>query len=106
MRPVHGYSEAYYRLLKSLGILASQSHALGISKEDFGTNCFALASDLEKVSSVMSSGANVQGIDLRVSGTGLADGQGQANSGVSRVYFITHYQAFIELRAGTVTLLT
>ena len=78
----------------------------GGSKEDFDTNCFALASDLEKVSTVMSSGANVQGIDLRCSGSGLADGEGNANSGVDRVYFITHYQAFIELRAGTVTLLT
>ena len=106
MRPVHGYSEAYYRLLKSLGILTSQAHALGVSKKDFNTNCFALAIDLEKVGTVMSSGQNVQGLDLRVSGTGLADGQGLANSGVDRVYFITSYQAFIELRAGTVTLLT
>ena len=86
-RPVRGYSEAYYRLLRSLGILTSQAHSIAVSRKDFNSNSFCLATDCEKVSTVMSSGTNVQGVECRVSGTGLANGQGEANSGVARVFF-------------------
>ena len=105
-RPVRGYSEAYYRLLRGLGILSSQAHSLAVSKKDFGSNSFALVTDCEKVSTVQSSGMNVQGVETRISGSFLADGQGQANSGVDRVFFHCHYQIFCEIRAGSVTLRT
>ena len=105
-RPVRGYSEAYYRLLRSLGILSSQSHALAVSKRDFNTNSFCLATDCEKVSTVQSSGQNVQGVDTRISGSFLSNGLNQANGGVDRVFFHMHYQVFIEIRAGSVTVLT
>ena len=105
-RPVRGYSEAYYRLLRSLGILSSQSHALAVSKRDFVTNSFCLATGCEKVSTVQSSGQNVQGVDTRISGSFLSNGLNQANSGVDRVFFHMHYQVFIEIRAGSVTALT
>ena len=105
-RPVRGYSEAYYRLLRSLGILSSQAHSIAVSKKDFNTNSFCLATDCEKVSTVASSGMNVQGVECRISGSGLADGQNQVSSGVDRVFFHMHYQVFIELRAGSVTVLT
>ena len=45
MRPVTGYGEAYYRLLRSLGIVASQSHSLAITREDFNSTSFVLATD-------------------------------------------------------------
>ena len=48
MRPVHGYSEAYFRLLRSLGIVASQAHAIAVSRQDFNTNSFCLAIDTDK----------------------------------------------------------
>ena len=105
-RPVRGYSEAYMRLLRALGILSSQAHSIAVSKKDFSTNSFCLASDTKQVSTVQSSGQNVQGVETRISGSFLADGQGQANSGVDRVFFHMHYQVFIEIRAGSVTLLT
>ena len=105
-RPVRGYSEALYRLCRSLGILSSQAHSLAVSRKDFNTNSFCLATDCEKVSTVASSGVNVQGVETRISGSFLADGQAQANSGVDRVFFHMHYQVFCELRAGSVTLLT
>ena len=67
MRPVTGYSEAYFRLLRALGIASSQSHALGTTREDFNTNAFVLATDCEKQSTVASSGLNLQGVDIRCS---------------------------------------
>ena len=106
MRPVHGYSEAYFRLLRSLGIVASQAHAIAISKQDFNTNSFALAIDTEKVSTVASSGQNVQGVETRVEGNFLANGLNAANSGVAQCHFFLHYQVFFEIRAGSCTLLT
>ena len=105
-RPVRGYAEAYYRLLRGLGILSSQAHSIAVSKKDFDTNSFCLATDCEKVSTVQSSGQSVQEVETRVNGSFLANGQNQANSGVDRVFFHIHYQVFIELRAGSVTLLT
>ena len=87
-RPVNGYSEAYFRLLRTLGIVASQSHTLGVSREDFNTNCFCLATDTEKVSTVMSSGQNVQGIDMRVEGRYLSDGEGETIQESTDVSFI------------------
>ena len=98
-------SEVYYRLLRALGILSSQAHSIVVSKKDFDTNSFCLEADCEKVSTVQSSGANVQGLECRTSGSFLANGLGQANSGVDRVFFHMHYQVFIELRAGSVSLL-
>ena len=49
MRPVHGYSEAYVRLLRTLGIVASQAHAIGASKQDFDINNYCPAIDTEQV---------------------------------------------------------
>ena len=69
MRPVHGYSECYFRLLRTLGIVSSQAHALGISRDDFNTHSFCFAVDCEKVSTVMSSGQNVQGVETRIEGS-------------------------------------
>ena len=80
MRPVHGYSEAYFRLLRTLGIVAPQAHAIGVSKQDFDTNSFCLATDTEQVSTVSSSGVNVQGIEARCAVSGLSDNQGIPNS--------------------------
>ena len=77
-----------------------------MSKKDFDTNTFVLATDCEKVSTVQSSGQNVQGVETRINGSFLANGQDQANSGVDRVFFHMHYQIFCELRAGSVTVLT
>ena len=105
-RPAHGYAECYYRLLRGLGIVASQAHSLAISKQDFDTNSFCFCVDCEKVSTVSSSGLNTQGVETRVSGSFLADGQGNANSGVDRVFFHLHAECFIEIRAGSCTLLT
>ena len=34
-RPVRGYSEAYMRLLRALGILSSQAHSVAVSRNDF-----------------------------------------------------------------------
>ena len=66
MRPVHGYSGAYFRLLRTLCIVASQLHAIGVSRQDFDTNSFAFATDTEtKVSTVSWSGVNVQGVETR-----------------------------------------
>ena len=87
-------------------ILSSQAHSIAVSKKDFDTNSFCLATDCEKVSTVASTGVNVQGVETRINGSFLANGQNQANSGVDRVFFHMHYQVFIELRAGSVTLLT
>ena len=106
MRPVHGYSEAYFRLLRSLGIVASQAHAIAISKQDFNTNSFALAIDTEKVSTVASSGQNVQGVETRVEGNFLANGLNNVNSGIAQCHFFLHYQVFCEIHAGSCTLLT
>ena len=87
MRPVHGYSEAYFRLLRTLGIVGSQAHAIGPSRNDFDTNSFCLATDCEKVSTVASTGQNVQGVETRCEASFLADGQNNVNSGVSRIFF-------------------
>ena len=106
MRPVTGYSEAYFRLLRTLGIVASQAHAIGPSREVFDTNCFALAIDCEKVSTVASTGVNVQGVETRCEASFLADGQNNPNSGMARIFFYLHFQIFIEIRAGSCTLLT
>ena len=106
MRPVHSYSEAYFRLLRTLGIVASQAHAIGPSRNDFDTNSFCFAVDTEKVSTVSSSGVNVQGVETRCEVNFLADGKNLVTSGVSRIFFMLHYQIFIEIRAGSCTLLT
>ena len=83
MRPVSGYSEAYFRLLRTMGIIASQAHTVAASRQDFNTNSFCLATDCEKVSTVSSSGQNVQGVESRIEGNYLANDLNQANSGVS-----------------------
>ena len=46
------------------------------------------------------------GVETRINGSFLANGLGQANSGVDRVFFRMHFQIFCELRAGSVTALT
>ena len=43
--------------------------------------------------------------EARSSGSFLTDGQGSAKSGVDRVFFHMHAQVFIEIRAGSCTLL-
>ena len=96
MRPVHGYSEAYFRLLRTLGIMASLAHTIGPPRNDFDTNSFCLAGDTEKVSTVSSSGVNVQGVETRCEVNVLADGQNLVTSEVSRIFFMLHYQIFIE----------
>ncbi len=106
MRPVHGYSEAYFILLRTLGIVGSQAHAIGPSRNDFDTNSFCFAVDTEKVSTVASSGVNCQGVECRCEANFLADGQNQPTSGVSRIFFMLHFQIFIEIIAGPCTLLT
>ena len=105
-RPVHGYSEAYVRLLRVLGIAASQSHTLGTTRDDFNTNVFVVATYCEKQGTVRSSGLNLQGVDMRVSGQYLSDGLPQPNSGISQVFFHCSYEIFLEFRSGSVTLLT
>lgn len=71
MRPVHGYSDAYFRLLRAMGIVASQAHTIAASRRDFNTNSFCLGIDTEKVSTVASSGHNVQGVETRIDGISL-----------------------------------
>ena len=105
-RPCRGYSEAYFRRLRALGILTSQAHSIAVSRKDFDTNSFCLATNLEKHDQVASTGLNTQGVDIRISGSQLSDGQNEADSSIDRVYFHTHQQIFVELRAGSVTLLT
>ena len=78
--------------MRALGIVASQAHTIAASRQDFNTNSFCLATDCEKVSTVSSSGQNVQGVDSRIEGNFLADGLNNANSGVARVFFYMHYQ--------------
>ena len=105
-RPCRGYSETFYRLLRSLGILTSQAHSIAVSKKDFDTNTFVFATNLEKHDGVASTGINTQGVDLRVSGSNLSDGTGSADSSIDRVYFHCHMETYVELRAGSLTLLT
>ena len=81
-RPCRGYSEAYYRLLRSLGILTSQAHSIAVSKKDFDTNTFVCATNLEKHDGVASTGLNTQGVDMRISGSNLSDGQGTADRSI------------------------
>ena len=96
----------YYRLLRCLGILTSQAHSIAVSRKDFDTNSFVFGTNLEKHDQVASTGLNTQGVDIRISGSQLSDGQNEADSSIDRVYFHTHQEVFCELRAGSVTLLT
>ena len=48
-RPAKGYVEMFYRLLRSLGILTSQAHAIAISRKDFDTNSFVFATNTENM---------------------------------------------------------
>ena len=48
-RPCRGYSEAFYRLLRSLGILTPQAHSIAVSRKDFDTNTFVYATNLENM---------------------------------------------------------
>ena len=105
-RPTRGYGECYYRLLRGLGILSSQAHSIAVSKKDFDTNSFVFCVDCEKVSTVQSSGQNVQGVEARINGSFLANGLGQANSGIDRCFFHLHCQNFVEAWGGSATLLT
>ena len=104
-RPAKGYAEMYYRLLRCLGILTPQAHSIAVSRTDFDTNTFVFGTNLEKHDQVASTGLNTQGVDMRVSGSQLSDGRGEADSSIDRVYFHTHMEVFVELRAGSVTLL-
>ena len=105
-RPTKGYTECYYRLLRSLGILTSQAHSIAVSKKDFNTNTFVYATNLEKHDQVASTGLNTMGVDMRISGSNLSDGRNEADSSIDRVYFHTHMEVYVEIRAGSVTLLT
>ena len=105
-RPAKGYVECFYRLLRSLGILTSQAHAIAISRKDIDTNSFVFATNTEKHDGVASTGINTQGLDLRISGSNFADGRGEADSSIDRVCFHTHMEVYCELRAGSVTPLT
>ena len=73
MRPAHGYIEAYFRLLRTLGIVSSQAHTIGPPRNDFDSNSFCFAVDCEKVSTVASSGINVQGVETRYEANFLAN---------------------------------
>ena len=105
MRPVHGYSEAYFRLLRTLGIVASQAHAIGRSRHDFDTHSVAFAVDCEKINTVISSGVNVQAVEIRCAASLLADGPNNVNSRVARTFPHMHYQVLIEMCVGSSTLL-
>ena len=105
-RPAKGHVECFYRILRSLGILTPQAHAIAISRKDFDTNSFVFATSTGKHDGVASTGINTQGLDLRVSGSNFSDGRNEADSSIDRVYFHTHMEVYCELRAGSVTLLT
>ena len=105
-RATKGMVECYYRLLRAMGIYTSQAHSIAVSRKDFDTNTFVYATNLEKHDGVASTGLNTQGVDMRISGSKLSDGQGNADSSIDRVYFHTHMEVYVEIRAGSVTLLT
>ena len=75
-----------------------------MSRTDFDTNSFCLATNTEKHDGVASTGVNVQGVDMRISGSFLADGRGEADSSIDRIYFHTHAEVYCEIRAGSCTL--
>ena len=92
MRSVHWYSEFMFQVAPDFGYRSV-------------TNSFALAIGCEKVRTVSSTGVNVQGVETRCEANCLADGQNNVKSGVAIILFHLHYQAFIEIRAGSYTLL-
>ena len=79
------------------------AHTLGVSMDEFERSCFSLAVDTEKMSSVSASGLNVQGVEMRCDVTGFKNGAGVT---ASRCWFHCHHQIFLELRAGSVTVLS
>ena len=64
------------------------------------------AINLEKHDGVASTGLNTQGVDMQISGSKLSDGQGTADSSIDRVYLHTHMEVYVQIQAGSVTLLT
>ena len=77
--------------------MASQAHTIAASRNDFNMNSFCLATDCENVSTVSSSGQNVQGVESRIEGNFLADGLNNANSGIARVFSTCTTKSLLKL---------
>ena len=54
-----GLTESWWRLLNCVGIAGSLAHTNGITQQDYETNSFAIAVDVEKISHLASSGVNL-----------------------------------------------
>ncbi len=71
--PITGVTQFFMRLLQTLGVVHSGSHALDVTRESFETSQFCAAFDLEKVASSTGSGLNAsrgEAITLDVKGLG------------------------------------
>jgi hypothetical protein len=95
-----GFAESWMRLLDGVGIGNSLSHATGITYADYATNSFGIVADLEKISHLASTGANLSGTStvlLQVSGFGTT-----AAHLPSRCHLMASYDAVLEVRDTTV----
>ena len=54
-----GLSEAWWRTMNCIGIAGSLAHNNGITREDYETNSFVIACDVEKIAHLASSGENL-----------------------------------------------
>ena len=54
-----GLSESWWRTMNCIGIAGSLAHNNGITREDYATNSFVIACDVEKIAHLASSGENL-----------------------------------------------
>ena len=92
--PVVGFKECWHRLLSTIGIQGSLSHASGIRYADYSTNSFAVAADCKQIPHLASSGINLSNtsvIFLKFAGFGTTTA-----SLPSRAHIILQHDCIIE----------
>ena len=104
--PIRGMVECYFRMLDAVGIRNSAAHDIGVDLESYSTKHFAVMMGVEKVTGQMSSGQNLQGgQECRFSIRNFGDPDETGEEVAVRCYVALEFDAIVELKAGSCTLL-
>ncbi len=101
---VTGTREAYWRLLMALGVFRSLPHDVNAQLQDFETECYVQAYDIEKVPMAMSTGENLQaGQDIQIHTRNF--GGADQDTTARRAWVALHYEQIVEIKASGVHVL-
>ncbi len=99
---VTGFAEMWHRLMGTIGVHGSFSHATGVTFADYSSSSFAIAADCERSPQLASSGINLSNtsvVQLKIKGFGTEPAHLP-----SRAHLVAQFDAVIECRDTTVSI--